>query len=178
VGLLVGLLVLAAGWLTCPVVHPQPGWTSGSWLLPAAGLFPAILCVVAGFIVGSALATWFPVLRLPFVSSREMEEEVARAAQAAFAGSRVRKTAGATGVLLYVSLHERRVVVLPDDGISGVPDDAWATVRDLLIDGLRKGEATPGLVAAIGQCGETLSGPHPRSTDDVEELTNELRFID
>ncbi len=178
VGLLVGLIVLAAGWLTCSVVHPQAGWESGNGLLPAAGLIPALLCVVVGFIAGSALATWFPVLRLPFIPATEMDEEVAKAAQSAFAASRVRKTAGATGVLLYVSLYEHRVVVLPDDGIEGVADLAWANVRDLLIDGLRRDAATEGLVAAIGKCGETLSGPCPRSADDVDDLGNELRFID
>lgn len=178
VGLLVGLLTLAAGWLTCSAVHPQPGWTAGSGLLPAAGLFPALFCVIGGFIAGSALASWFPRLRLPFVASREMEEEVGKAALSAFARSRVRKTAGATGVLLYVSLYERRVVVLPDDGIEGVADGAWAGVRDLLIEGLRRGAATEGLTEAIRQCGDVLAAPCPRRDDDVDELTNELLFVD
>jgi len=178
VGLLVGLLALTAGWLFCPAVHPAPGWTAGSGLLPTAGLLPAVLCVVIGFIAGSALATWFPVLRLPFVSSKEMEDEVSKAAHFAFAFKRVRKTVGATGVLLYVSLYEHRVVVLPDDGIANVPDDAWSSVRDLLVDGLRRGAATEGLVAAVRQCGETLSATCPRRDDDADELTNELRFID
>ncbi len=178
VGLLTGLLAMASGWLFCPAMHPATAWTANAGSLPADGLIPALVSVVLGFIAGSALATRFPALRLPFIPAAEMDAEVSKAAHSAFASARVRKTTGATGVLLYVSLYEHRVVILPDHGITGVPEAAWTTTRDLLIHGLRKNAATEGLVAAIQQCGETLSAPCPRREDDTDELTNELRFID
>ncbi|MFT5123835.1 MAG: putative membrane protein [Kiritimatiellia bacterium] len=70
------------------------------------------------------------------------------------------------------------MLVLPDHGVTGVPESAWATIRDLLIDSLRKVEPTQGLVAAIAQCGETLAERCPGKADDVDELSNELQFID
>ena len=178
VGLLTGLIVLAGGWLFCPYVHPDAGWRAGI-LLSSTGLVPALVCVLAGFIAGSALATRIPALRLPFIPAREMQEEVQRAAWAAFAEFRLRGTRDSTGILIFVSLYERRVVVIPDDGIAQkTGGDAWRDVRDLVIDGLRRKQAAEGLKAGIRKCGEILSLHCPRKADDRNELGDELRLID
>lgn len=178
VGLLTGLLVLTAGWLTCPTLHTVSGWNSGIWQ-SAAGLLPAIGCVVVGFIAGSGLATRFPVLRLPFIRAVEMREEVERAAHVAFMERHVRKTIAATGVLIYISLYERQVVVLPDQGLGSLTTPSlWYDVRDRLLDGLKSGDGAAGFQIAIAKCGDILSAAAPRKTGDTDELSNTLHFID
>lgn len=178
VGLLAGLLALTVGWLTCPWMHPATTWETGSWPLPANGLGWALLCVVVGFIVGSALASRIPALRLPFILDPEMDADVQRAARAAFARFGVRGTEGSTGVLIYVSLYERRVVVLPDDAIAEkATDQTWAEVRDVLVEGLKTGNAGDGFRAAIGKCADILASEFPRAQDDRDELTNDLHLL-
>jgi putative membrane protein len=178
VGLLSGLLVLAAGWLFCPYVHPDACWGSGA-LLSSTGLIPALVCVLAGFIAGSALATRIPALRLPFIPAREMDEEVQRAAWAAFAEFRLRRTRDSTGILIFASLYERRVVVIADDGVAKrTGQGTWEDVRDRVIDGLRRNEPAEGLKAGIQKCGEILAKHCRREADDRNELSNELRLID
>lgn len=108
-----------------------------------------------------------------------MEEEVKRAAEAAFMSSKIRQTAGATGVLLYISLLEHRVLVLPDDAIAEkLRSQDWQEVCDDLVVGMKNQAPVQALEAAIERCGDILSGSLPRGPDDVDELRNELRLID
>ena len=178
VGLLTALIVLTAGWIYCPAMHTVADWSHGA-LPSVAGLLTALGCVVAGFIAGSGLATWIPALRLPFILPAEMREEVQRSARVAFMQQRVRKTAASTGVLIYVSLFERQVVILPDHGISELhTPDVWQEVRDLLIDGLRRGDGAAGFQSAIAKCGDLLASSAPREDEDTNELPNTLQFVD
>jgi putative membrane protein len=164
-GLIFALLVLVVGWLALSDGRPSEDWTGVS--VPPFGLFSVIVTLLVGFAIGAALATRFPVLRLPFISAREMRDEVERAAGEAFFRLRLRKTAGATGILIYVSVYERMVRVVGDDAIAEKP-----------IEGLRDERPGEGLVAAIERCGD-LCAPHfPPLPDDEDELSNELRILD
>jgi putative membrane protein len=56
----------------------------------------------------------------------------------AFYQSNIQRTIGATGVLIFVSLMERRAVVLADKAIDElVPKDTWRALCDQLIAGIR-----------------------------------------
>jgi putative membrane protein len=108
-----------------------------------------------------------------------MREEVERRALECFQRFRVRATAGGTGILIYVSLYERMVRVVGDDGIAGKLGQAdWDGVRDVLIDGLKAGRPTAGLVAAIQASGKLLEQHFPIQPDDEDELSNELHLVD
>jgi putative membrane protein len=134
VGFLTALLVVTAGWMACPAFHSESDWGTGPSI---AGLIPVLVSMVAGFVVGSALASRVPALRLPFIPKKELEEEVQRAAQAAFMSSRIRKTAGGTGILLFVSFYEHRVVVLPDDTIlEKLPGADWEKLCAAIVSGI------------------------------------------
>ena len=148
---------------------------------PAAGLcLPVVLAVVAvAFFVGAFLATVIPTLRLPLIPKSEMDREVERRAAEAFHRFRIRGTADATGVLIYVSLFEHRVRVYGDDAINEKIDgEAWQEICDLVVDGIRKGDLAGGLRAGILRCGEVLAGKFPVDPDDRNELVNTLHLID
>jgi len=89
--------------------------------------------VVSGFLLGSvASANVAPIHRL-LVSSGRKAAAVHLAARAAFVDQGVSRTRGRTGILLYVSMFERRVEVLPDVGIqaAGFGEDWKAAVAAL-----------------------------------------------
>jgi putative membrane protein len=177
-GFLMGLGAVSLGWLTCPYMHSEAEWSQGMFL-SASGLWPVLASMVAGFVAGSALASYFPIFKLPFIPGKEMDEEVKRAAEAAFMSSKIRKTAGATGVLLYVSLLERRVLVLPDDTIAEkLPGQDWKEICDSLVAGMKRQSPVQALAEAVAGCGDILSEALPRGEDDLDELRNELRLID
>lgn len=177
-GFLMSLILVSLGWLICPYLHPQADWGQGMFL-NSSGLLPFLVTMVIGFALGNTLASYVPVFKLPFVPNREMQEEVMRAAQATFMSSKIRKTKGATGILLYISLLEHRVIVLPDEMIAEkLPDHDWKDICDILVDGMKQKHPVPALEQAIERCGNLLKEVLPREQDDVDELKNELFLID
>lgn len=175
-GLCLALLALAIAWLLFqgPSVA---GWSGAEEM--QLGLGAIIGIVVAGFVVGAALATLFPMLRLPFIPKREMQEEVERRALEMFQRLRVRATENATGVLIYVSLYEHMVRVVGDDAINEKfsPED-WQEVCGLVVEGMKAKTPELGLANGIRRCGELLAKHLPIQPGDRNELASELVLID
>ncbi len=176
-GLTCSVLLLIVSWIIFQEIRPVEGdWASGQRLI--LGLVPIVVIFLVGFSLGAALSTWIPALKLPFLSRAEMEAEVDRSAAEAFQRFRVRGTAAGTGVLIY-SLFEHTVQVIGDDAIAAkLTQEDWNQVRDLVLDGIRSGQAAEGLRQAIAHSGDLLAGHFPIEPGDVDELTNELRIID
>jgi putative membrane protein len=133
----------------------------------------------AGAALGYLAAHWPPLRRL-LAGSHLIERRVHGRAAAAFLEQEVFRTRERTGILLFLSLFERRVVVLGDSGIHAkVAAGEWDGVVRQAVDALSQsgsGNPTAALVAAIGECGAILArhGLPPRP-DDVDELPDELR---
>lgn len=177
-GVVMALVALAVVWVLFQDVRPVQGdWASGQQMV--LGLLPVLLIVAAGFVGGGALSTWFPTLKLPFLTTREMQEEVERSAAEAFYRFRVRRTAEGTGVLIYVSFFEGMIRVMGDETIGAkLSQSHWDEVRDIVATGLRSGRPAEGLQKGIERCGELLAEHFPIQPGDVNELANELHIID
>ncbi|VAX15040.1 hypothetical protein MNBD_NITROSPINAE04-1323 [hydrothermal vent metagenome] len=178
-GLVIAVAALSLAWLVFQDVTPAKGeWASGLAVIHLS--LPAVLAIIAlGFALGSATATIFPFLRLPFIRKQEMQEEVERAALEAFQRFRVRATAGSTGILIYVSLYERMVRVIGDDAISAKLDqETWGEVCQIMVAGMKDDNPAEGFVNAIEKCGQLLSENFPIAPGDNNEISNELRIID
>jgi putative membrane protein len=136
------------------------------WLVPTQiGVFAA-LCAAFG---------WRPLLGAvapnPLFSHR-----VHQAAALAFHHAGLIETRERTGILIYVSLLERRVEVVADKGIHArVADGTWDDVVQRVLAGIRAGRADEGLVAGIRRCGEILAANFPPRADDVNELPDRPR---
>lgn len=101
--------------------------------------------------------------------------QVEMRAEIEFYGSDIRKTRDATGILLFVSLLERRAVVLADQAISEkVPKDTWLGVCDILISGIKKKNMGSAFGNAVEKCGEILTPLFPIKPDDENELKDHL----
>ena len=176
VGFLTAMLAVTFGWFAFPAFQSEPAWGTGPSI---SGLILVLISMVGGYVVGSAMASWLPALRLPFIPKKELEEEVCRAAQAVFMSSKIRKTSGGTGILLFVSFYEHRVVVLPDDAIlEKLPAHDWGELCAAIVSGLKSKRVTETLEEAIASCSLILGAVLPRQDDDENELSNELIIID
>jgi uncharacterized membrane protein len=71
------------------------------------------------------------------------------------------------------------VRVVGDDAIEAklTPQD-WQAVCDLVVAGMKTGQAAEGLEGGIRKAGELLSRHFPIRPDDVDELPNTLVLID
>jgi len=118
-----------------------------------------------GLLAGHALARIEPIRR-HLLPHRLVETRVHERARRCFAENGLTRTQEQTGILLFVALLERRVVVLGDAGIHGAldPDESWEDVVDLAVRGLRDGRAVEGLEAAVKRCGEILARHVPADT--------------
>jgi putative membrane protein len=160
--------------LVAGLVHLLGGLWGGSsmvWItLPTA----------AGAAVGFLAARTWPALRRLMVPADNLETRVMRRARQAFLEEEVFATRERTGILIFLALFERRVVVLGDSGINRVVDmGEWDQIVAHLIEGIRRGRPGPALVEAIADCGRLLEthGVEIRP-DDVDELADGLRLED
>lgn len=166
-GLMLALLTLAV-LLTGEFYWLSWGWHAGNagWLLLAA---------VVSYGIGQWLGTVPRVIRL--VTSRErMTHKVKLRAERAFYQHGLNNTKGRTGILILVSLLERRVQVLADKAINDrVPPGTWEGVVSGIITGIRSGTPTDAICVAIGRCGTLLAQVCPAgSGDNPDELPDTL----
>ncbi|GAB1403524.1 MAG: TPM domain-containing protein [Lentimicrobiaceae bacterium] len=83
------------------------------------------------------------------------------------------------GVLFYLATQNRSFAILGDSGIDAVvPDDFWESTKVLMINHFREDHFAEGLIAGIQQAGLQLKKHFPYSSDDVNELKNEISFGD
>ncbi len=127
----------------------------------------------AGLFMGTFLNQVVPALRKPFLSRKEMAFEVDEAAHLAFLEHEIFATRDRTGILLFVSVYERRVRVLADAGIAAkVGQEVWDAVAAQLAAGIRAGRRAEALCEAVQRCGALVAEAFPRKADDTDELPN------
>ena len=171
VGLAVAIMFLAIADVSVGT-RVDADWSSGEGIM----LGVQAAAVAAGFVLGSWLASALHPLRRVFISAREIEEEVTRAAAHVFGLSSVGMTSGQTGVLVYVSLFERRVVILADRssfevlGAAGVNE-----LRDAALDKLRHGDVAGAFIATVRNAGERLQSRLPaNAASNPDEIPNQV----
>ena len=175
---LLSLLVLGCTWVLFQGMVPSIGAWSGNQAFRLN--LPLVLTILAvTFFIGIALASRFPVLRLPLIAKREMQEEVERGARETFQRLKIRKTKDATGILIYVSLYEHMVHVVGDETInSKLLQGDWETICKTIISGFKSGKPDEGMRNGILLCGELLAHHFPVKPGDKNELFDTLYLID
>ena len=89
------------------------------------------------------------------------------------------KTAQHNGVLIYLAHEDHKFAIIGDRGIdSVVPDDFWETTQVAMKAHFLSGNLAEGIVAGIALAGEKLALYFPYQNGDVNELPNEIIFID
>ncbi len=127
------------------------------------------------FGLGAALAANLDTLLRALSRDATLNHHVERAARAAFFDLRISNTTGRNGLLLYVSLFERRCVVLTDLAVDVAElGTAWLSAVQALQAAVKRRDL-PAFRAALESLGPVLGRAHPRSADDVNELPDEVQ---
>ena len=114
-----------------------------------------------------------PLLHKLFIPEKHIEEEVQEGAITSFFSEQLYKTEKENGVLLYISVFERRVWILGDAGINAViPPDFWNTIVIELTNDIKSGNRGQGICKAVEKIGEALTSHFPAEKDDIDELHN------
>jgi putative membrane protein len=109
-------------------------------------------------------------LRRGLTGKKRLHAEATRAARAAFYDLGVSRTTGRTGILVFVSLFERRVEVVADYGVPRAALTDAAAALDRAIAHPRVDD----FVTALAALREPLAAALPRQGDDVNELPDDL----
>lgn len=151
---------------------------SGWWWSP--GLAAVAITVVGGSVVGMLMSYFITPLRRFLAGRAVLDRRVAQRAAEAFVTEGVFRTRERTGILIFVSVFEREVLVVGDSGISAnVKQDEWDEIVRAVVTGIRSGKLVDGLVRGIGMSAELLRkhGFVPGASDR-NELPNTVRTED
>ena len=165
--------LLGATALSLPVaiaLTPEMGglFWAGPWNL---WIFLALLIPL--FLVFHQTVKRVHRLKRWFISGKEMEDEVREAAQIQFFRKGLYRTREETGVLIYISVFERRVWVLGDRGINAViPEGHWKDVVAMITQAIKDRRPGEGICQAIGDVSRILQEKFPIRHNDQNELKN------
>jgi putative membrane protein len=151
-------------------------------LLPARSTLVQALTEIGIFVFAFVLAlvlSKFNFFKRLCTSSRDLSGAVLARAQLEFYQLGLKNTAGASGILLFVSLFEREAVVLADEGIAKLcPPETWRETIAKMIEGVRREDFATGMADALEHCAQILSEKFPRHANDRDELPNRLIIKD
>lgn len=110
-----------------------------------------------------------------FTSRRDRHLQVLRRAQFEFYDLGMQKTKKSTGVLIFVSLMERKAVVLADKTVSEkLPEITWKEALKVLIDSIKKHNVEEGIIHAIEHCSKILSAHFPPEENNPNEIADKV----
>lgn len=114
-------------------------------------------------------------LRLALTPAATRRRRVRRRAVELFRVGAERRTTGRTGILIYLSLGERMAEIVADRAIHEVvEDDVWGDAMAAIVESVRAGDVTGGMIAAVERVGAVLTQHLPRAPDDRDELPDRL----
>lgn len=84
-------------------------------------------------------------------------------------------TKAQNGVLIYVAVEDKTFAICGDKGINDVvANNFWDSTKNLIQSHFKTGSFKQGLVEGILMAGEALKSHFPYSSDDIDELPNEI----
>ncbi len=129
---------------------------------------------LACFLISMPLSKLKIVQRL-LVPQGDQAFQVEERALLEFYQTGIVNTKARTGILLFLSLMERKAVVLADESIAKqLPAETWKQICDLMVDGIKSGDTGAGLIRAIEKCGEILATHFPSNEQNPNELEDNL----
>jgi putative membrane protein len=172
-------LILVLAWAAW-----RPDWLQwwferlmGGWRPePTLGELLTLLMVLAvlKFTAVLLILKWMPV-RLALTPGPTKHRRVRRRAVAVFKVAAERRTVGRTGILIYLSMAERRAEIVADEAITKVTTpETWGEAMAAMLVEVKQGRAADGMVAAIERVGAVLSEHFPRSAADTNEIPDKL----
>ena len=140
------------------------------------GALFALAAVVATIKFGATwlILRWRP-LRIALVPGAIKHARVRARAISHYRVGTETRTAGGTGVLIYLSRAEHRAEIVTDPEVTAeIPAQEWGAAMAAMLAHISDNRVADGMVEAIGKVGAILSQHFPREVHDVNELPNRV----
>ncbi|MBU6461001.1 MAG: TPM domain-containing protein [Proteobacteria bacterium] len=127
------------------------------------------------FVVLAAIFLLVPGVAVRLIPRKVKYHRAQRLAHALFYERGVHRTREHSGVLFFVSLAERYVEIVADQGIHEQMGEArWQEIIGLFVSCVRQGQIVEGFIQAIGSCGEAMQRYYPADSTLGNELSDGL----
>jgi putative membrane protein len=126
------------------------------------------------FLFFRLLLAWLP-LRMALTPRGTKARRVRRRAVEIFKAAVANRTEGRTGILLYLSLLERRAEIVADEAIHSRTDpEAWGAAMAALIGEVKAGRPGDGMALAVEKIGAVLADCLPARHENPNEISDRL----
>ena len=106
-------------------------------------------------------------------------DEVLDRAATYFTKLDMHKTKLRNGVLIYVATEDHKFAIIGDGGINKVvPDGFWDNAKLQMLEQFKQGNLVEGIATGVTMAGEQLKKYFPYDTDDNNELSDDVSFMD
>lgn len=157
----------------------QSFWQSRSWSLEPYHLSSISIAAIFLVMGGAYLVANTPFIDRLIVPKKVMARLVYQKAIFHFFNAGLTNTTERTAILIFISLNERRVELIADKGISDkIESEVWQSIVNNLVDKITKGEISPGLTEAIGECGKILKKEFPQTGKGKDQLPNSVQILE
>ena len=148
------------------------GWTSEPSMRQLLTLLLGF--ALLKFLVVLFILKWRP-LRMLLTPGSTKTRRVRRRAVMLFKTGAERRTIGRTGILIYLSMAERRAEIVGDEAITAVTTpETWGEAMAALITDVKAGRPGDGIVAAVERIGDVLAEHFPKTSTDTNEIPDKL----
>jgi putative membrane protein len=132
----------------------------------------AVMVASGAAVVVGLILQWQP-LRVAVVPASIRAGTAARLARLQFADSVAGRTKAANGLLIFVSVAEHHIEILPDRGIAAkIPESTWQGIISHLPAEVQRAGLADSLVGVVKACTEALAQAFPYQAGDVNEIPN------
>jgi putative membrane protein len=143
----------------------EAGWRVGHVAATGLELHRAVLdyAVLQAAMFGfSAWLAAIPGVRRALTPDGVKRARVRKAAEQQFQSARLAEAGGKTGLVIFVSLHDRKVEIIADPATHEACGEAvWRGAVEALRKQMRAGRPTDGLIEAVEICGAALAQHFP-----------------
>lgn len=90
---------------------------------------------------------------------------------------KMNETEEKNGVLIYISMEDRKFAILGDSGINEkVPENFWQSTRDDMLSEIKQHNVVAGIIKGIEEAAEQLAKYFPSGNSNHNELSNEISY--
>ena len=165
--------IYGATFISLPVALLVTHLLGASFWIGPDNMWLFLACFILLYAISYPLVQNIGWLKRRFLLPARAEEEVKAAAIQTFFTEKLYRTRAQNGILLYISVFERRVWILADSGINEkISQEQWQEIVDSVTSGIRKKRQADAICEAVTRIGSILKEWYPYKKDDRDELHN------
>jgi len=130
---------------------------------------------IIAFIIGYAIVEFITPVKRVLTSKKRKNKNVEVYGRAIFQKGGIRHTSEKVGIVIYVSLFEKKVYIIADRGAeTSIPGEEWKKINESFQNIFKAPDFNKALIENLKSCKLIFSKYIPSTEDDINELPDDL----